>query len=313
MNSGFEDHRNLFFSEDLTINRLSPALFELFRLSASRGFSVSSEDIAEIERSRKAALDFVNDTFLRMKEQAEHRRENLDKYKDIHVISVGEDCFPRIICSQWGLRKFSKIGEQSVPFDLSTHPVLGTTALFKNNFEGYLDSADLDYKQKTKFCTNTKYKVLFNHEIGKHYADNDYRLLKEIYTRRLATFNSVMASDIPTVLVFHSISPNKDTGRHIKSLWQSIEGSWDTDNKLLVCINTWRLGSDIRETEPFSDQVAVLDLHYPIKNYIWFKPYFSYSKEGYQFEKTVVDFIKASVLRLNGFRANSDPNTEIPS
>lgn len=295
MNFEFDDHENMFFNEDLTINRLTPVLTEFFRLTARRGFSISSSDISEIERAHKSAIALTHDFFDRIKEQAKSRRQNLRKYKDIQVTSLGEDCFPRILTAQWGLRKFAKIGERSVPFDLATHPVLGTISIFKNNFNGYLSHNDLKYDPKTKYCTNEKYKILFNHEIGKHYSEHQFALLKEIYNNRLSTFYSLMDSQKNTVLVFHSTSPNRNTSHHIKSLWKSIENKWDTQNKLLICIKTWRQGEDMRETEPFSDHVHTLDIHYPIKNYIWFKPHFSYSKEGYLFEKTIINFIKERI------------------
>lgn len=256
---------------------------------------MSSADMHELDKAHHAALEFVDEIFMMMKEQAEQRRDNLKKYKDINVISIGEDCFARIVCAQWGLRKFSRIGEQSVPFDISIHPALSTASLLDNDFEGYLDKENLVFHDKTKFCSNERYKILFNHEIGEKYAANDFALLRSIYTKRMETFNAIMSSDKLTVLVLHSMSPNKNTSLHLRKLWKSIESRWGAKSKLMICINTWRLGTRIKKTEYISDHVAVLDIHYPVKNYIWFKPYFSYSRDGYGFEKQVVSFIKNTI------------------
>ncbi|MBB5751347.1 hypothetical protein [Prosthecomicrobium pneumaticum] len=292
-------YKNEAFSEENVSSSLGKALQDLFALTARKSFSVSTEDEATILSARAAASAMVSEYFDRMVVQAAERRRNLETFEGVRFVSIGEDCFSRTVLTQWGVKPFAKLGEKSGPFDLSVHPITTTATLFETDFAGYLDRANLVFNPNYNFCTNPKLKVGFNHEVGPSYAENDFAPLIEIYERRLAHFRALMEADAPTVLVCHVQRPSAGTGTHIARLWQAIRSRWSVDNKILVAIKTWRHGETALPSATVDDpRVAVLDLHYPAEDYVWHLPKYCFTRDGFAFERQVVDFVKQASGRL---------------
>jgi hypothetical protein len=293
------DYKNEEFSEDYVGKALSKTLQEIFTLTARKSFSVSTGDESTIRLAKDSASSLVHEYFDMMLHQVAERRKNLNDFRGVQFVSIGEDCFGRTVLTQWGVKPFAKLGEKSGPFDLSVHPVASTATLFETDFAGYLDPAHLQFDEKNNFTTNLKLKVSFNHETGPSYGESNFQPLIDIYTRRLDHFRTMMASEAPTVLVFHSQRPSVSTGSDIRRLWDAVKSRWSVDNKLLVCIKTWQHGTEIVPSAAMDDpRVTVMDINYPCDGYVWHLPKYGFTKDGFEFERQVVDFVKHAAVQL---------------
>jgi hypothetical protein len=283
---------------------LDKTLQELFVLTARKSFSVSLDDENAILLARNAASSLLHEYFDMMADQVVERRKNLNGFHGMHFVSIGEDCFSRTVLTQWGVKPFAKLGEKSGPFDLSIHPVASTTTLIETDFAAYLDPEHLRFNEKTNFSNNEKLKISFNHETGPTYAESHFQPLIDIYARRLEHFRGIMASQAPTVLVLHSQRPSASTGSDICRLWTAVKGRWSVDNKVLVCIKTWPHGAEIVPSASVNDpRIAILDIHYPCDGYVWYLPKYCFTREGFAFERQVIDFVKRAAARLRRERA----------
>ncbi|EWY42844.1 hypothetical protein N825_01540 [Skermanella stibiiresistens SB22] len=293
------DYRNEKFSNDYVDANLKRSLQHFFALTARESFSVSPADEDVVRDAGDGAAALVRDYFDMMLEQVGERRRNLKDFQGIQFVSIGEDCFSRTILTQWGVKPFAKLGEKSGPFDLSVHPITSTIKLFQTDFEGYLDPENLGFVEKYNFISNHKVKVSFNHETGPTYTEDGFQPLIDIYTRRLKQFRAVMASEAPTVLVFHSRSPTASTGQHITQLWNAVKSRWSVDDKLMVCLRTWPHGAEIIPSATIDDpRVTVMDIHYPREGYVWHLPRYCFTREGFEFERRVVDFVKRAAIQF---------------
>jgi hypothetical protein len=294
------DYRNEVFSEEYVNIALGRTLQDFFTLTARKSFSVSLNDENAILSAKNNASSLVHEYFDMMIDQVVERRKNLDDFHGMQFVSIGEDCFSRTVLTQWGVKPFAKLGEKSGPFDLSVHPVASTVTLFETDFAGYLDPENLRFNEKNNYCSNQKFRIGFNHEISLTYAESNFQPLIEIYTRRLKHFRSIMASEAPTVLVFHSQHPSASTGSDICRLWNAVKGRWSVDNKVLVCSKTWQHGTEIVPSAPVNDpRVTIMDIHYPCDGYVWHLPKYCFTRGGFEFERQVVDFVKHAAAQLH--------------
>jgi hypothetical protein len=169
-----EQHNELFQAER-DAARLAPVLRSFLRSTSRLGFSVTPEDLAEIDAGEARALALVSDTFAMMREQARERRQNLVDFDGVDLISIGQDCFARSVMTRWGMKKFAALGEKSGPFDLSVHQMDVAARLIETDFAGYMDPAQLYYNEKMNYCMHRSARTHFNHETGAEYATDNAR------------------------------------------------------------------------------------------------------------------------------------------
>ena len=147
---------------------------------------------------------------------------------------------------------------------------------------------------------NRKFGVHFNHEKGREYAENGFAPLIERYAARLGHFRDVMSSDRPTAVVFHLSQPQElETNANIARLWQAISARWGSGNKLMICVNTWPHGSEIRPIpSPCPESVVMIDVAYPMPDYVWHMPQQCFTRAGSDFEREVIGLVKQATAAL---------------
>jgi hypothetical protein len=285
-----DEHQNVAFRADTVGPRLSPVLRNLVQATSRLGFSVSLDDLAEIEAGEMQARQALDGAFAMMREQALARRRNLADFEGVEVVSIGQDCFSRTVLTRWGLKKFSALGEKSGPFDLSVHRLPTTAQLIETDFDGYMTPSQLVYNAKLGYCQHTGLGTHFNHEKGPEFSEDGFAPLIARYASRIDNFQAVMASGRPTALVLHVLRPSQTgTGAAIDGLWKVIERRWGGEARCLIAVNTWPHGAEIVPTETrFPERVTMIDIAYPAPKYVWHMPEHSFSEGGCAFEREVV-------------------------
>lgn len=295
-----DEHHNERFQADRDVARLAPVLRSFVQATSRTGFSVTPEDLAEIDAAEARAMTLVADAFGMMREQAEERRQNLLDFEGVELLSVGQDCFSRSVMTRWGMKKFAALGEKSGPFDLSVHQMETTIRLIETDFAGYLDTSQLVFNEKLNYPVHRGNRTHFNHETGQEFTENGFAALVERYERRIANFNAVMESGRPTLILLHHVKPqNEGAGDEIDRLWRAIEGRWGAANKLLVSVNTWAHASEVLPMgTAHPANVRMIDVAYPMPGYIWHKLQHTFSAAGCAFEREVMQQVRAAAATL---------------
>ncbi|MBL0406309.1 hypothetical protein JKG68_20325 [Microvirga aerilata] len=289
-----ENYQNPLFSVEKASEHVTAAMINLMQLTSRDGFSISKTDIKTIEQARDVSINTMQDFFAAMVEQSHARLSNLSEFAGMNFISLGDDCFSRSILTRWGLKKSAALGEKSMPFDLSVHPLETIQHLITHDFAGYLDPESLEYCQNKKIVLHKKLQVTFNHEVGEKYAKDNYAELINVYSKRVENFRAAIARAAPITFVFHNSDPTRQSPASVKSAWSKIRDHLNVDGVFLTCVNTWKAGIVV-PTSCNADAYCELNVCYPYTNYVWHLPKDQFSAEGRLFEKTVVSYIKEAV------------------
>ncbi|MBB5692282.1 DUF1796 family putative cysteine peptidase [Muricoccus pecuniae] len=283
------------FSVEAAETQLQKLLTSWLLATSGQSFSNSRADIAAIEEARRKALSMLNVTFDRMESSARYRRECLLKYAGVNFVSIGEDCFSRTVLTRWGLKPSAKFGERSMPFDLSVHQISSLANLLEQDFRGYTDPANLTYLEEKNFCSNVLYKVGFNHEVGREFAENNFERLREVYDRRLRNFRELLAHEDRKCFVLHVMQPRHANWSAVRRIWEWLRAN-SKGSVIMVCLCTWQYGQEITmaKREPVSvEGISLVDVNYPLPQYVWHKHVVKNEAEG--FERSVIDDLRIVV------------------
>ena len=130
-------------------------------------------------------------------------------------ISLGWNCYSASHAVSIGLRTTKADGYNTCPFDEALTNYNGVVACIQDDFRKFLDVElietpdDSPYMANELVIYNPHYKFIFNHESpghgnlwrtqmwpgGKrHYIENDFKLFKERYSRRITNFRNYLTS-----------------------------------------------------------------------------------------------------------------------
>lgn len=104
--------------------------------------------------------------------------------KKNHYISLGTNCFVRMVLTKFHLKAFRKDGELSCPFDLCTTPIVSLAEILENDFSDFFD--EVEVKPNGENFINKKYSIDFPHE--ENLTLNDFITR---YKKRIKNFRSI--------------------------------------------------------------------------------------------------------------------------
>lgn len=109
------------------------------------------------------------------------RNKNVNRY-----ISLGSNCFVRMVFTRYGIKPKKKYGELSCPFDLCITPIDSLTELLENDFEGITDNVFWVENDIYKSWVNKKYSLEFVHD-----GELSLEELKIRYDKRIENFKNI--------------------------------------------------------------------------------------------------------------------------
>lgn len=77
-------------------------------------------------------------------------------------VTIGTNCFTRLILTKMGVKPRKKDGELSCPFDLCLAPIASVEQLLKNKFDDFFEN--IEYDKENLIWKNTKYNIVFPHD-----------------------------------------------------------------------------------------------------------------------------------------------------
>ncbi|NET10325.1 MAG: hypothetical protein F6K16_37625 [Symploca sp. SIO2B6] len=234
--------------------------------------------------SNEAGINFYTENLTLKKKNLEFS----EKYK-YRIISLGEDCLPRVIFTRWGLKRTRAQGELSCPFDLAVHPYPSVCKLIENNFQNYLDRNKLEKQENHRahfgipLVINKALGCVFNHERGNKWTENDFSYFIERYRKRISNFYQYISTE--HILFFIHDRKGIYDGR----LQSILENLFDQEKFQLLVLNT--SGKLYPEHLIFKNEV-ILNMNFPSDDYQWSLIKFYSSPLGKAFELRIIESTK---------------------
>lgn len=203
------------------------------------------------------------------------------KYEGV-LVSLGVDCFPRIMAKKFGYLKGKEDGGLTLPFDLAFHEYNMILELLQNDFAGYTDPENL-FINENGYIQHQYYKTVFNHESENpeqtvHFMKNNGEEFVKRYSKRINNFYQTMRSNNKFVFVLHY-------NKYPLELVDLIKTKWPDKEFLIITLNT-PYATEFHHNYPTNIEVEhnnfmFFTLRYPYKHYLW------YEHHDYEFEQRV--------------------------
>ncbi|WP_236953047.1 DUF1796 family putative cysteine peptidase [Ketogulonicigenium vulgare] len=267
-------------------------------LNSHKGLALSRTDMYELYSMRERSVSLLDQAFSRMIDEAKIRHDNFKHHADWKYISLGEDCFVRSLATRWGFKKSAALGAKSGPFDLAVHPPAALLSILQNDFDGYMDPSNLKYIGNMKYCMNTRYRSVFNHEVGPEYAENDFEKLRNVITPRVERFRADFEDDGKVCYIVRIHKADDEKWHKTAELLQFIRDKSAARNLALICVSTREHGAQhICAPKVIGESgIHVVEHAYPHEKYVWHVN--NRSDAGLSFEREVVRQLRAVMDRI---------------
>ncbi len=113
-------------------------------------------------------------------------------------ISLGTNCYFRMILSNYGVKPKKKDGELSYPFDLIRTPIGSILHFLKTDFKDFFEN--IEYSKSDKSFIDKKYHSLFPHD---NFKPSEKKLLINRYIKRINNFKNLFEQN--NHLIFGSV------------------------------------------------------------------------------------------------------------
>jgi len=293
-------HRNELVVPGSMLNAFMIPAREIAMQSTGSGFSISAADLADLVALRDQVVGFLAGWFDRLIALAGERRRNLVRYDGIGVVSLGCDCLSRAVLARWGLKKTAKLGEKSGPFDLAVHYPETVARLLADGFSGYLDPDQLAYRDQESICVHSDYLVTFNHEVGQEYAADEFRKLRDIYSRRIVNLHAALADLRPVGLVVHVPHFIELTPTRVDCLKRTLDLITARRQRptSMIVINSHVPGQPVGVEEQAVDGFLLRHVPMPQADYVWHWPQCYMSDDGHAYERQVATIVAERLDQL---------------
>lgn len=218
------------------------------------------------------------------------RLKNYSRPDRVPIISLGEDCLPRTLATRWGMKLPRLLGELTCPFDLSVHPIEGVAEILKSSFSNYLQRSDIRFDQSLNHPINSRYGILWNHETGVRWTEDNFQLLDDLYERRIKNFNK-LTREKPSV-AFLYVSKSFDIST-VHQIARSI-GEISNGKATLAVLNSYQDQVFPVGLSQIGD-VRIFHKHHPTPHrwYLWWSHEHFTLPEGHIWERSVIDWLQS--------------------
>jgi hypothetical protein len=298
--AAIEEHRNSVLDPDSYIRAAKKQALQMSVLSSGQGFAISNKDISDLKHMRDGIVSSWTEILDKLIHAAQVRQENLLRFDSVNMLSLGGDCFSRTVLTRWGLKRTSKLGEYSCPFDLAVTYPETVELLIKTDFEGFMDPSNLAFNAATNGCFNKRYSINFNHETGTDYAANNFNKLRLLYNLRVSNYRHLVSASKPLFMLMY-LPIFMDAQPYYKGIAErilrNIESQRNEHTSLLI------LNAHAPDKAPALDgfidsNLEWINIPVPDAGYVWHDASWFMSDSGINHEKMVIEYVKAHLKRV---------------
>ncbi len=220
---------------------------------------------------------------------------NKSNSKSNYYISLGENCFNRVVLTRHHLKPRKSEGEKSLPFDLCVCPLKTVASCLQNNFEGYF--SDLKWDKDSNLWQNKKLHISYNHDID--CSKNDKEKLVARYKNRIENFKQLLKNNDKKVFIISLIKSDEDDYKYINQIDSYLIANCHSEYKLIIVNISKKENLDSRLLHK---NIFYKHIPHPYPNYWgeWFKGEYFNSEQGRTFESEYINFVNdCTVDNLN--------------
>lgn len=209
------------------------------------------------------------------------------KYPTNTFISLGINCFNRVILTRHHLKRHKKDGEKSLPFDLCVCPLKSVIKCLEEDFNGYFDN--LRWDDNKSIWENPSLKITYNHDLDCP-STNKQKLINR-YSQRIENFREIISDSAEKVFVISIINPQEDDHININKLYELLQNKCSSTIKLTVVV----IAKEVKFAQnELNKDISFKHIPHPYPNFWgeWFKGEYFNSPEGIAFEKAYIDFVE---------------------
>lgn len=204
------------------------------------------------------------------------------------IVSLGQNCLPRLYCTRNFLKKTKKMGELSIPFDLAGHRLKAIIHFLENDFEDYFN--DLQYMETMEISCwfNSKFDCQYNHD--RDCGKNDYDKFVTRFKSRIENFRKIINSD---KFIFFILASFENKTEDINQLYETLKKiRGEKPFKLIVADFTFSLDDNINK------EVSIYTSKYQIKELEDWYAWDNKSEKTKQVENNFIDFVKDEIQKF---------------
>jgi len=215
--------------------------------------------------------------------------------KSNSYISLGENCFNRVVLTRHHLKPRKSEGEKSLPFDLCVCPLKTVASCLQNNFKDYF--SDLKWDKNSNLWQNKKLHISYNHDIDCSKNDKDKLITR--YKNRIENFKQLLKNNNKKVFIISLIKPDEDDYKYINQIDSYLIAHCHSEHKLIV-VNISK--NEKLDSRLLHKNIIYKHIPHPYPNYWgeWFKGEYFNSEQGRIFESEYINFVNdCTVNNLN--------------
>jgi hypothetical protein len=210
------------------------------------------------------------------------------------LIALGLPCVPWKMLNRWGLRPESDFAMGFSPFALARHRVPGVVDALASDFSHYCrpDELMMVTTMSGEHVPARKDRgVLWTHNRGAHWANDNFAPLIENLTWKIANFRAACRRPNPVFVMSNITEEFPDSPLpFLPELQDALRRQTGRQENWLILTNqaASAKGNSLRRVD---DTTFFLRCPYPIKGYVWNDDENFDSPEGFAYELTYTDFI----------------------
>jgi hypothetical protein len=217
------------------------------------------------------------------------------------LVTLGLPCVPWKMLNRWGLRPESDFATGFSPFSLARHRVPGVIDALASDFSHYCRPDEI-MMVKTMSGVHVPARkdrgVLWTHNRGAHWANDNFAPLIENLTWKIANFRAACRRPNPVFVMSNLTEEFPDTPLpFLPALQDALRRQTGRQENWLILTNqaTSANGSSLHRVD---DTTLFIRCPYPIKGYVWNDDENFDSPEGFAYEQTYISFICKALHEL---------------
>lgn len=218
--------------------------------------------------------------------------ENTNMFPNNLFVSLGVNCFNRVVLTRHHLKNKKSDGEKSLPFDLCVCPLDTMVFCLENDFKDYFIS--LKYDKKDNIWKNSKLKISYNHD--QDCSSKDKNKLIKRYEDRINNLRELLKDKSEKVFIISLLQVKENDDKLINKVHALLEKKCNSLFKLVVVSID---KNNKIENKKLNKNIYYKHISHPYPNYWgeWYKGEYFNSPEGKAFEKKYIDFVLSCVKK----------------
>ena len=248
------------------------------------------ETLLDAAATRQPLGDDLEMVFHAVKRRHLFKLNQSPRAANVNLISLGKTCLPWNLVNRWGLRDKAQFVHDLNPFCMATHKLRGVLDALNDNFATYMKLDDITTEGgRQPYAVRRDRSVLWNHNQGAYWTQDDYRALREVTETKIINFKRSCRDRTP-VFIFTASPDHPEEVDFLPPLRQALSRFTGRANDYII-VSSKSIKAKQKGIHRIDDTGLLFYCPFPSEDYTWFAMDTADSAEGLQFERGYVRFL----------------------